>query len=360
MATYPSQTPRSFRTEELSKELARQGYDVTLYVLDGGYDYSEYCYTNNLKIKSLGCPFLFQYSHEKDIRLSFFGRIFRKLFRNIIEFPYIELAFKTYKALKKEKDIDLLITIGAPHPIHWGAAIYKKLNKQEFKNTKWIADCGDPYMGNSFYKKMFYFKYVEKFFCKNVDAITIPIENARSAYYSEFHSKIYVIPQGFTFDNVKVNGGEPNNKMPTFIYAGIFYENLRDPRPLLDYLLTTNLNFKFIVFTKTKELLVNYEEKLKGKLFICDYLPRLELIHEMSQADFLLNLENISGVQSPSKLIDYSLSGRPILSLNTNKKLDTQLINEFLNGMYDKQLVIQDIENYNIKNVANSFLKFLN
>ncbi|WP_160232180.1 glycosyltransferase [Acinetobacter indicus] len=356
LATYPSQTPRSFRTDELSRELANQGHDVTVYVLTGGYDYSEYSKKNNIKIKSLGDPTFFKYDHKKDINLSFFGKVIRKFFKKYIEFPYIELLTKTYRALNKEKNIDLLITIGAPHPIHWGAAIYRKINQNALKKTYWIADCGDPYMGNSFHIRAFYFKYIEKMFCKNADAITIPIENARSAYYPEFQKKIHVIPQGFDFGNIKIKKVIVENDVPTFIYAGTFYPNLRDPRPLLNYLLEANLDFKFLVYTKTREILKDYEERLEGKLFVFEYLPRTDLIEQMSQADFLLNLENISGVQSPSKLIDYSLAGRPILSLNTNNMLNIDLINDFLKGNYTKQLVVDNIENYNIKNVAKSFL----
>ena len=357
MATYPSQTPRGFRTHELSTELARLGFKVNLYVLDGGFDYSNYCCANNLSIKSLGKTRLFKYNHEKDVQLNFLGRILKKFFKNIIEFPYIELAFKAFKTLKKEKDIDLLITIGAPHPIHWGAAMYKKIHTERFKNTRWIADCGDPYMGNSFHKKLFYFKYIEKFFFRKADAVTIPLEKARSAYYSEFHSKIHIIPQGFNFDNINIVDKKENNKTITFIYAGIFYPNLRDPRPFLDYLATCNYDFKFFVYTKTKDILKDYEEKLMGKLFINDYIPRSKLIFEMSKADFILNLENITDVQSPSKLIDYALSKTPILSLNTNIPLDISIINEFMEGNYSRKLVINNLEDYNIKNVVKSFLE---
>ncbi|WP_201545912.1 hypothetical protein [Psychrobacter sp. H7-1] len=41
-ATQPQASPRAFRTHELAVELASQGYEVTLYVLTGSYDYSAY------------------------------------------------------------------------------------------------------------------------------------------------------------------------------------------------------------------------------------------------------------------------------------------------------------------------------
>ena len=70
---------------------------------------------------------------------------------------------------------------------------------------KWIADCGDPFMGAKLetFRKPFYFKYFEKDFCRKADYITVPAEGAKKAYYSEFLGKIRVIPQGFNFKQIE-------------------------------------------------------------------------------------------------------------------------------------------------------------
>lgn len=355
-ATYPDTSPRSMRTDELAKELARKGYNVTLYVLMGGYDYENYEEETNIKVKSLGPTYFFDFNHERGTSVSFPIKVLRKAIGKYFELPSIELVFNAYKALKREKNIDLLITIG-PYPLHWGTALFRGQHKDKLKNTVWVADCGDPYMGNPFSRKPFYFKYIEKWFFNKANFISIPIEEAREAYYSEFSEKIKVIPQGFRFDEAITTKEHIKNLVPTFIYAGVFYQNLRDPRPFLDYLVTLDQDFKFIVYTKTADFLEEYRNKLGKKLQIHNYIPRKQLIFEMSKADFLVNLENPSTKQSPSKLIDYGLSKRPILSLNTNSKIDTNLINQFLSGNYAEALKIEDVEQYNIKNVANNFLQ---
>lgn len=361
LATYPSQTPRSFRTHELAVELARQGHDVTLYVLPGKYNYDKYELENNLKVKSLGRTYFFKYDHKIGIYQNLFFKIIKKLFANLLEFPLIELARNSYKTLKKEKNVDLLITIGRPYPIHWGIALYKTLHDSQSKSNPkiWVADCGDPYMGNKFHKKPFYFSYLEKWFCKKADYISIPISDAINGYYSEFHNKIKIIPQGFNFSDVKSDGFFKKNKVPTFIFAGSLYQKLRDPRPFLDYLLQKELEFKFIIYTKDKYLLNDYIHLFGGKLIVLDYIQRKDLIQEMRKADFLINFENPSSVQSPSKLIDYAISGRPILSVNTNTFLDVTTISDFLDGNYTNKFVISDIEQYNIKNVAEKFINLL-
>jgi Na+/pantothenate symporter len=61
-------------------------------------------------------------------------------------------------------------------------------------------------------------------------------------------------------------------------------------------------------------------------------------------------------VQSPSKLIDYALVGKPILSVKS-KELDSILIDEFLSRNYENRFIVQGIEKYDIRNVCWKFLK---
>lgn len=358
-ATFPGLAPRNLRTHELAKELVKQGNDVTLYVLKGEYDYTQYELETGIRVRSLGNTYFFKYDPSKGMSLNFTMKVLKKLFANFLEFPFIELMLNTFNVLKFEKKIDLLITIAIPYPLHWGAALHKAIYPYKYKHTIWVADCGDPYMGNSFHKKPFYFKYLEKWTFNKVDFISIPIKEAKAGYYPEFHKKIKVIPQGFNFSNVYTIDEYKKNDVPTFIYAGTFYEKLRDPRPFLDYLITLECDFKFIVYTKNLNFLEEYKDKLYGKLEVYSYIPREELIFKMSQADFLLNLDNVSTVHSPSKLIDYALSKRPILNINANIDIDRKLIREFLSGDYKNQLYIQNISQYNISNVARNFLETL-
>ncbi len=351
----PSQAPRSQRTTELAKEFARKGHDVTVYAVLGKYDYTHFEETHKLKVRNLGNMKVATINSDGESKRNIFIALLSKLFRKTLEFPDIELSFKVAKVLRRERDIDLLITVAVPFPIHWGAAYATKFFIKNNIKT-WVADCGDPYMGNRFNKHPFYFKYVEKWFCRKVDFLTIPIKEAKEGYYKEFHNKIRVIPQGFNFDEVKIDMKVNDNSVVTFIYAGVFYEGIRDPRPFLDYLSKLSIDFKFIVFTKSKSLIENYKRILRRKLEIRDYIPRAELLKVMSEADFLVNFENDTEVQAPSKLIDYALTKRPILSVNSFQ-IDKKQIDQFLDRNYVNQLIIQNIEQYDINNVTNKFIQ---
>lgn len=359
-STYPSNDPRSMRTHELASELVRQGNNVTLYVMTRGYNYKEYEKKTKIKVRSLGKSIFFKFDHNLGMQLNIPSKIIRRLFGKYLEYPSIELIRNTYFVLQQEENIDNLITIAIPYPIHWGAALYRRLHAHKMQNTTWIADCGDPYMGNPYTKKPSYFEYLERLFCEQADYITIPVSEAKQAYYYEFHDKIKIIPQGFPFPKEKDKSIFIPNSSPIFIYAGNFYRDLRDPRPLLEYLSTLDINFTLIIYTKTTDLIESYKEKLGEKLKVLSYIPREDLINEMSKADFLLNIENRSNVQSPSKLIDYAIAGRPILSINTNQPLNKKLIKDFLENDYSNSLKIPNIEQYNIENVAKEFIKLMN
>lgn len=351
---FPSQSPRSLRTTELAKGLAKIGHKVTLYAVLGNYDYREFEQQHKICIKNIGETRFLNYNSSGPITRSRLTRNISNYLDYWTEFKNIEFIYSLRKILRKENNTDLLITIGGPHTIHWGVALYKAKNRSNFPKT-WIADCGDPFMGNMLFKHPSYFKYIEKFFCKHADYITIPIESAKKAYYKDFHHKIKVIPQGFDFDEIPIEIATPNNQKVTFIYAGVFYKGIRDPSKFLEYLNTVNQDFLFIIFTTTKKFLEPYMRSLGGKLIIMNYIPRSKLLKILSYADFLVNFENGTDIHSPSKLIDYALSGRPILSVNS-RYLNKHNIDEFLNGNYKNKLIIDNLDQFDIKNVAANFL----
>lgn len=353
-AFYPEISPRSFRATELSKELARQGHNVTVLIPNRDFDYKTFEKEHNLSIKS------FVNGKIKKVK----GRGIFKRINNFISvyffsYPQIQYLKPLRKELKKYNGYDMLISIANPYSIHWAVALERDRNP-ELCNT-WVADCGDPFMGNKEvrYTSAFYFQFIENWFCKKVDYLTVPIEEAKEAYPAFCRDKIRVIPQGFNFDKIKINKSKEKNDILTFAYAGVLDRGFRNPIKMLEYLSTKReIPFKFIMYTKSIHVLKNNLDILGDKLEIKDYVPREQLLNELSEMDFLVNIENVNSVQSPSKLIDYALLGLPIMSVKSDDE-NKQIIDQFLLGDYTNQLVINDIERYNIKNVATNFLKLM-
>lgn len=341
---YPDITPRSFRATELAKELVRQGHNITLcgVMKDNVVDYKKFTDETGVKVKNLSSS---NFIYGKNF--------FEKAFRRLTNYPFVKLIPQIKKTINSGEYFDYLITIAAPHAIHWGASF---ASKDKYKC--WVADCGDPFMGNPLAFNPFYFKWLEKKWCKMANFISVPYEGAKGAYYSEFYNKIKVIPQGFNFDNVKLLEYQ-KNKIPTFAYAGIVYKGKRDPTAFLDYLSALDYDFKFIVYTTGDTVFYKYKDALKDKLEIKSFIPREDLISQLSKMDFIINIKNESSVQLPSKLIDYTLTKRPILEISSyfNEQKD---FDSFIIGDYTKQFVIPNINEYDIVSVAQKFIDLYN
>ena len=175
---FPNNSPRSFRTTELVKELANRGNEVTLYISKVDFDYSEFIKKYPISIK------FFERTLEwiKFFGISIVDRIIFRFLNQFCAYPTIAEFFPIYKAVRKESGYDLLITIAVPHSIHWA---FGKLYAKGIKAAKtWIADCGDPFMlaqsGN--YRPPFYFKPLEKRWCRYCDYISVPTETSYLGY----------------------------------------------------------------------------------------------------------------------------------------------------------------------------------
>lgn len=354
---YPEISPRSYRATELAKEFSRQGHKVTVISKYRDYDYSDFLNEFPVKFKMWNKPILHSIPDLSNKFFHILGKGISRILTLLFEYPGIEEMVSVKKILKYETGYDLMISFAVPYTIHWGVA-WSRTEKHSIAGI-WIADCGDPYMGDVIdsFRKPFYFGFLEKWFCRKADFISIPVEGARSGYYTEFHSKIRVIPQGFDF---KLNGDDknivlPSNCIPTFAYAGSFIPGVRDPKPLFQFLSGLDHPFKFLVFTNDLRLVSEYKTILNEKLVLSNYIPRDELITVLAGMDFLINFDNNTKLNSPSKLIDYAIAKRPVLNITRDFKREDLLA--FINGDYRKQLHIPDALGFHIKNVSNLFLK---
>jgi hypothetical protein len=352
---HPENSPRSFRTTELALALRERGHDVTVCIPRNCLPALKEDRFQGLHAIDLGPVSWPDISTSHPNRLAALTkRALRRGLNLLLDYPDIELSFRVIKTLSKVRGFDVAISIAAPHSVHWGFSRVKKVNSGICRT--WIADCGDPFVGVTIdtFKKPFYFTWIEKDFCRTADYITIPIECARAAYFPEFDSKIRVIPQGLKLPNPNELPIYHPHPVPTFLYCGGFIPGVRDPRPILDYLCKSERPFHFICYTRQTELLEDFRPQLEGRLTVHSYIPRDKMICELAKADFLLNLENGSERQTPSKLIDYAIANRPILSLNSCA-LDKTAFDEFLEGNYTRRTEVPDASNFDVSKVAAQF-----
>lgn len=356
---YPDISPRSFRATELAKELVRQGHLVTV-LTHPRPGCREFCQQNHIIFKDLGMitwPSI-QIKGRGVIRL--FRRVLARFSTLLFEYPFIQIMPLMKKALKGEGGYDMLVSVAVPYPIHWGVAAVRTQKNPIAK--VWVADCGDPYMGqeNDTFTAPFYFAWLEKKFCRKADFITVPTEASIKGYYPEFHSKFRVIPQGFKFEDIKKSTETlPENKI-IFGYGGMFIPGRRDPSEFLTYLnsLNTSIQFEFHVYTTTPHLVEPFVATSHGRIVIKPVLDRIALLHEMSKMHFVVNFENVGLTQTPSKLIDYAIIQKPVLSIKFGA-LNKNVVMEFLNKNYTSAFLIENPNQYKIENVAKQFIQLI-
>jgi len=359
---YPANTPRSFRTTELVKEFARQGHDVTLLTIKNETYHKPFEKEHGVKIKDLGRLKLPSISTQHKYKfVSLIKRALNRGLLQLIEYPEIELMWSVRNSLKQEHGYDLMITIAVPHPIHWGAAWAWESTSRIAKT--WVADCGDPFMYNKHdtFNKMKYFHYFENQFLKKADYVSVPFEEMKDLFNDKYREKFKVIPQAFKIDKSELPKYEVN-EVPTFIYSGTIMPSYRDPFSLIDFLNNEGYDYRFIIFTKQNHLFKKYGAILEKKIFIKDYIPRDLLLKELAGADFLVNVntDSVNGKINaiPSKLIDYSISGRPILSYEQSN-LPVKTIKEFMDGNYSRAYEGINLDHYRIERVCIQFLKLI-
>ncbi|MCF6351470.1 MAG: glycosyltransferase [Cyclobacteriaceae bacterium] len=358
VAFYPQNNPRAFRTTELAKEFVRQGHKVTVVTPRVSEVHDDFKKQYGCSFKNLGQPKWKAISLKGSGLSLLIRRAIRRFSKLLFEYPAIQWIPMVHKALKNESGYDLLISIAVPHPIHWGVARVWRNNNRIAKT--WVADCGDPYMGqeNDTFKTPFYFKYVERWWCRKVDFITVPTSGAIQGYYPEFSSKIKVIPQGFRFEDINIKKQPNNSPYPEFAYAGMFIPDRRDPTEFLAYLISLKTDYRFHIYTTTPQWVASFVAKSNKRIILHKPIPRTELLYVLSEMDFLVNFENIGSKQTPSKLIDYAIIDKPILSIKTSN-LNEHIVNEFLHGDYTHRINI-DREQYRIEKVAEQFVSLLN
>lgn len=349
-------SPRALRAKELAFELVKKGHYV--YVICSLANLPEQFYSiENLVFEDLGQKKKLEF---KWISILFGKRIsylISKIMLILFEYPNILLMKPVRSCLKKQSGFDLLISIGQPYPIHWGVASIwsNKIAK------KWVADCGDPYalLKNDTYFKPYYFRWIEKWFMRKCDYVSIPIESARSSYFNEFSSKIVVIPQGLSFPDINTTVKSSEITI-SFAYFGDIYPYQKTAIRFIHLLARqTYINYKFIIYSKgTEFFLKNMDENTRKKSEIHLPIERFQLLKSLSSVDFLVYFPYEKPGQQPFKLVDYTFLNKPILCFK-NDLISENVFLEFLNGNFSNKSKGVELESYKVENVAKQFLSLI-
>ncbi|MBK9193326.1 MAG: hypothetical protein IPM77_18570 [Crocinitomicaceae bacterium] len=272
-----------------------------------------------------------------------------------------EFAFTASRQLKKSvADFDLIISIGLPVNSH--LAVSRAINKKQHRAVL-MADYGDPYSFSKIIRPPKWHRFMEKRMLKKFDFILIPTEKAIPSFlYFKKEEQIKIIPQGVRQKDIKLKKYESKGTIPHFIFAGNFYTGVREPSEILDFLKTSERQFQFTIYTNVNDQVnmsflhpyLNHDEK---RFIVRDLLERDTCIFELSGADFLVNISNTVDEHSPSKMIDYCLSKRPVYSYVPGK-FDASRLEDFMDGNYFHDAAKNvNISSFDIERIVNEIVK---
>ena len=367
---HPELHPRAFRAYELAKEYAIQGHDVEVFLLTRikGFDYEQLSQELHIKItilplytRELGAENVFQQTHPL-LRWIHWG--YRWLLEYLLAGNLFAYSTRIAEHLKHEmQEKDMVIALSTPFMNLLGLAKYvHQLPNNTKKKTVYIADSGDPFYYSQQTKRALYFKWVEKWVYRHFDYLSIPTSDAIPAYAPLIpKEKIQIIPQAFNMREVRLSPA-PTGDVPTLAYAGVFYQDIRNPEFLLQHLCTLTEDFRFHVYLRHRDphitsVLDKYQKQLGNKLIIHYSVKRTELLYQLSQCHFLINISNTTSTQLPSKLIDYGITKRPVYSFD-KQSFNPQVFAAFMHGDYTHAMPI-DIRPYDIEVVTKQFIELV-
>lgn len=243
-------------------------------------------------------------------------------------------------SLARTHDYDALITSSYPFSSHVVGLIVRRC----FDGLPWLVDIGDPFSfatdtsPNNFRRYDTLNQHAEGAVLRNASAITVTCEGARRAYVDRFPyvaARIAVVPP-LTLVSPSTPHGHANTstrRRPRLVYIGRLQRAIRSPEPLIQIVTAltarSNVSPELHFYGRTNdcaELLERAARQHPDTIFVHGEVPQ-ETAHAVSsEADVLVNIDNDTPFQLPSKIVEYIASGRPILSIARNPDTDASRI----------------------------------
>lgn len=252
--------------------------------------------------------------------------------------------------LDKDQSFDLMISFSQPFTTHLIA--YRYLRKCS-TNLRWIVYEYDPYSLSAVISKVNLFAKYQRRIQENrvfklADKIILTkeiydfyLETAFRVYRDKFYFLDYRLLQ-FPDTLGKSNFSEEFDEGTLyFVYAGGFYEKIRNPLYMLEVFEELTIEHRLI-------LLTNYQEK-EFISFIKRYPQKFVLevknTHEyaismMKRANILVSIGNMIKIQVPAKVFEYLGLGKPIIHF---AKIKDDPIAKYLD-YYPLALIINEYE----------------
>lgn len=227
---------------------------------------------------------------------------------------HLEEFKKSTKKYVVENGIDTIITVSNP----FETQEVGQYLKAQIKTLKWF-----PYLMDSNRHNLSYDFAVEKEreVLKDADKILIvPALTFDEDFCKDFEGKTEVVDLPIIPTETQVDAPQDVTTIK-MIFAGMFYKEVRDPKPLLEFVSRLPKNYRLELYCGGYVAPINnYKEVLGERLSVNGFISPEELDKKMSDAHLVINIGNTVLNQVSSKAYDLIATGKPILNLYQNEK----------------------------------------
>lgn len=329
----PMVDAHAYRWPQLARELAAHGHDVEVVTSKIKTIKNEEL-SNGVAIKRIGIlasknkPELevsVENSKKAKKKINNFG--LKKLFINIYSRLYWpdplwhwlpSLIVELYK--RRNIKYDYVVSYYPCFAAHLGALIFRKLSRN--RELKWVADYGDPFSvsiewpPNNYHFYHEINKWIEGIIYSRSDTFAVMNEETKKRYRAQFweDKKLILVPHLAP----KIEPLKITPRAGTFVlrYVGSFHRKVR----------VHNLLFELAgILASSKQ--ANYQIEIYGpteywegidiprNIKILGKVPRDTALELLSSADVLININNSTELMTPSKIIEYIATRRPIINI---------------------------------------------
>lgn len=220
--------------------------------------------------------------------------------------------------LLRSKEYDAIIGSVYPFTVYLLGGIVKK----HAPATKWILDIGDPMHGNSNSHRTFLMEWIAKWFERLAllvaDKITVTNDATKEHFKKlspDLWDRLLVVPQGFDFPRIPHKATVPvlDDTNLKLIYAGTFYEGLRDPKPLFSVVARSNNPPVTLDIYGPQNVPLFEAERRTGRIAICNRVGYDEMQLRYQQYGAVVFIDNATGVQTSGKIFELIATKKPIL-----------------------------------------------
>lgn len=311
-----------------------------------------------------------------DRRFKFLGNILKSTLSKIYKFSLKSFQWPDYAwtwILSSRKEVkayldragpfDLMISVSHPFSSHLVAYFIKK----DLPHLRWIIDIGDPFcflneaQPNNFKIYESLNKKVEGKVMEKSELISVTTNETKQEYariFPKLRNKINVIPPLVDEKSLKVVdiSKQSKNKLSgpiKLVYTGTLYSKIRNPSCFLEILeevaKISRREIEMHFFGLTNDLDISSLPSFSFELNFHGEVSKEKIHKEILSANILVNIGNSTYYQLPSKLVDYSAYGKPILNIssieNDSSSAFLEDYSNYLNIYTKKELQKNDYEN---------------